>query len=250
MLRCPARSCAPARAPAPPRAQRLAREDALHAPQQAQRCRRQRAALPLRTRAAASQQDGGGSSADDDGWAVEYLVDMECPLRRSEVDALRRLDRNVRTRNTHTCNRLVLALACMHTRMHTPCLPLRCCARGAPRRCQRRISFVDISSRAYSPAAHGGVTYEDAMGAPAARLAGGGGTVRSAEVYGALYGAVGLGGVWQLTRLPGVRRAVDAVFDFWTAARLPLTGRGSLAEVLARRAAEEEEEGGAAGKRE
>jgi hypothetical protein len=114
---------------------------------------------------------------------------------------------------------------------------------------------VDISSRAYSPDAHGGVTYEDAMRAPAARLPasgsgsgdGAGTTVRSAEVYGALYGAVGLSGVWQLTRLPGVRRVVDAVFDFWTAARLPLTGRGSLEAVLARRAAEAQ---GAATKRE
>jgi hypothetical protein len=35
-----------------------------------------------------------------------------------------------------------------------------------------------------------------------------------------------------------VRPAVDAVFAFWTAARLPLTGRGSLEQVLARRQAE------------
>jgi hypothetical protein len=68
---------------------------------------------------------------------------------------------------------------------------------------------VDISARSYSPEAHGGVTYADAMGAPAAVLPDGT-VVRSAEVYGALYGAVGLAAVWQLTRLPGVRAAVDA----------------------------------------
>ena len=76
------------------------------------------------------------------------------------------------------------------------------------------------------------------MGAPAARLPDGS-LVRSAEVYGALYGAVGLGAVWQLTRLPGVRAAVDAVFRFWAQARLPLTGRGSLEQVLAAREAQD-----------
>ena len=101
---------------------------------------------------------------------------------------------------------------------------------------QRRISFVDISAREYAASEHGGVTYADAMGAPAARLPDGT-LLRSAEVYGALYGAVGLSAVWGLTRLPGVR---SAVFDFWTAARLPLTGRGSLEQVLAARQARED----------
>ena len=78
------------------------------------------------------------------------------------------------------------------------------------------------------------------MGAPAARLRNGT-LLRSAEVYGALYGAVGLGAVWQATRLPGVRPAVDAVFDFWSAARLPLTGRGDFDQVLARREADKRE---------
>ena len=94
---------------------------------------------------------------------------------------------------------------------------------------------MDISARGYAPGAHGGLTYADAMGAPAAVLADGT-VLRSAEVYGALYDAVGLGAVWQLTRLPGVRPAVDAVFGFWARARLPLTGRGSLEAVLAARA--------------
>jgi len=75
------------------------------------------------------------------------------------------------------------------------------------------------------------------MRAPAARLADGT-IVRSAEVYGALYEAAGLGVVWQLTRLPGVRVVVDAVFDFWTRQRLPLTGRGSLEKVMRARQAE------------
>jgi hypothetical protein len=76
------------------------------------------------------------------------------------------------------------------------------------------------------------------MGAPAAHLPDGT-VVRSAEVYASLYGAVGLSAVWKLTRLPGVRVIVDAVFNFWTNARLPLTGRGSLAQVLAKREAED-----------
>jgi hypothetical protein len=94
---------------------------------------------------------------------------------------------------------------------------------------------VDISAARYAAREHGGVSYADAMGEPAARLRDGS-VVRSAAVYGELYGAVGLSAVWQLTRLPGVRAVVDAVFDFWTAARLPLTGRGSLQAVLAARA--------------
>ena len=116
-------------------------------------------------------------------------------------------------------------------------LPLRLRLRRSDRPSQRRISFVDISARDYAPAKHSGVSYEDAMGAPAARLPDGT-VLRSAEVYGALYGAVGLGAVWQLTRLPGVRPVVDAVFRFWAEARLPLTGRGSLAQVLKAREAE------------
>ena len=109
------------------------------------------------------------------------------------------------------------------------------CASDRPS--QRRISFVDISARDYAPAKHSGVSYADALGAPAARLPDGT-VLRSAEVYGALYDAVGLSAVWQLTRLPGVRPVVDAVFRFWAAARLPLTGRGSLEQVLKAREAE------------
>ena len=46
-----------------------------------------RPARVLAARAAAEQRDG---------WAVEYLVDMECPLRRAEVASLLNVDRNVR----------------------------------------------------------------------------------------------------------------------------------------------------------
>jgi hypothetical protein len=48
-----------------------------------------RGGAPSRTLRPACASAGGD-------WAVEYLVDMECPLRRAEVDSLKGIDRNVR----------------------------------------------------------------------------------------------------------------------------------------------------------
>jgi len=72
--------------------------------------------------------------------AIAYLFDGQCPLRKPEVDALRRLDNG----------------------------------RG-------RIEFVDISTDLYDPRAFGDISYEDAMGPPAAILDDGT-VVRNVEV--------------------------------------------------------------------
>lgn len=121
---------------------------------------------------------------------ITYLYDGECPLRKPEVDVLRRLDGG----------------------------------RG-------RIHFVDIADDYYNPSAYQDITYEDAMGPPAAILDDGT-VVRNVEVYRKLYEAVGLGFVWSATKLPLVRPVVDWVFDLWAAQRLRLTNRPPLAALV------------------
>eukprot|EP00798_Chlamydomonas_sp_ICE-L_P025647 gene25647-11309_t len=103
------------------------------------------------------------------------------------------------------------------------------------------IDFVDISKPDYNPEMNGGVTYEMAMGPPHALLSDGS-IIKSVEVYRALYQAVGLGFVWQATKLPVVGPVVDGVFDLWSDNRLRLTGRPPLAGILAQQAREEGKE--------
>jgi hypothetical protein len=69
------------------------------------------------------------AAAPPGGALITYLYDGECPLRKPEVDVLRRLDGG----------------------------------RG-------RIHFVDIADDYYNPSAYQDITYEDAMGPPAAIL--------------------------------------------------------------------------------
>lgn len=98
-----------------------------------------------------------------------------------------------------------------------------------------RIDFVDIAPLEYDPAQNEGITYEEAMGAPAAILPDGT-VIRSVEVYRRLYEAVGLGFVWAAAELPVMGDLVTWVFDRTVEYRLPLTGRPPLSVLTAARA--------------
>ena len=168
---------------------------------------RHRGAAAARTarhgRAGAAAAAGrGGAGAPAEG-PVVYLTDMACPFRREERRSLEALD---------------------------AALP-RAGDGGSP-----RIEFVDISDPAFTE--HGSVSYAEAMETSVALLPDGR-KVEGVEVYRELYNAVGLGAVWRLAELPGVRALVAAVFRFWAQNRLRLTGRPSLAELVALREAED-----------
>ena len=155
--------------------------------------------------AAAAAAGRGGAGGPAESGPVVYLTDMACPFRREERRSLEALD---------------------------AALP-RAGDGGSP-----RIEFVDINDRGYCPAEHGSVSYADAMETSVALLPDGR-KVEGVEVYRELYKAVGLGAVWRLAELPGVRALVAAVFRFWAVNRLRLTGRPSLAELVALREAED-----------
>ena len=55
------------------------------------------------------------------------------------------------------------------------------------------------------------------------------------EVFRRTYEAIGLGWVFQLTKLPIIGDIADRVYDIWAENRLRITGRKELAEVLKER---------------
>eukprot|EP00873_Tetraselmis_striata_P016726 jgi/Tetstr1/436990/TSEL_025762.t1 len=147
-------------------------------------------AVPRRAPRHARMRAGAAEGGEQ---PVRYLYDGECPLRKPEVEMLKRLDDG-----------------------------------------KGRIEFVDISPMDYDPSQNAGITYEEAMGKPAAILADGT-VVRSLEVYRTLYEAVGLGFVWAAAELPLVGRAVEWVFDRTVEYRLLLTRRPPLEQLVAER---------------
>jgi predicted DCC family thiol-disulfide oxidoreductase YuxK len=93
-----------------------------------------------------------------------------------------------------------------------------------------RLAFVDINEPAYDPAAHGGVTYREAMGRIHA-LEADGSVVRDVEVFRRAYAEIGLGWLYAPSRWPLLRPLVDLLYRLWAAARLRLTGRPPLEEL-------------------
>jgi len=89
-----------------------------------------------------------------------------------------------------------------------------------------RIRFTDIAAQGFD-AAPLGVAFGQLMARIHGRdLAGDDrGLIEGVEVFRRLYSAVGLGPVVKLTRLPGVRQALDRGYDFFAKNRLWLTGR-------------------------
>jgi len=101
---------------------------------------------------------------------------------------------------------------------------------------ENRIRFTDLQSSDYDPADHGNVSFEVGMRKIRAVLPGGK-VITGVEVFRQTYKAIGLGWIFDLTSLPLVGKAADAIYDFWAENRLRLTGKGELADVLRERAA-------------
>ena len=99
-----------------------------------------------------------------------------------------------------------------------------------------RLAFVDINEPAYDPAAHGGVTYREAMGRIHA-LEADGSVVRDVEVFRRAYAEIGLGWLYAPSRWPLLRPLADLLYRLWAAARLRLTGRPPLEELCRARSA-------------
>jgi len=97
-----------------------------------------------------------------------------------------------------------------------------------------RIKFSDLSAPDYNPADHGNVKFADGMRKIRAVLPGGN-VVTGVEVFRQTYKAIGFGWVFELTSVPLIGKAADAIYDLWAENRLRLTGRGDLADVLKER---------------
>jgi predicted DCC family thiol-disulfide oxidoreductase YuxK len=125
--------------------------------------------------------------------SLTILFDGACPLCRREVTLLSRRDR------------------ALHG--------------DAP-----RLAFVDIDDPAYDPAAHGGISYREAMGRIHA-LDAEGGVLRDVAVFRRAYELVGLGWIYAPSRWPLLGGLADALYRLWAAVRLRLTGRPSLDDL-------------------
>ena len=96
------------------------------------------------------------------------------------------------------------------------------------------VAFVDIAADDYTAEANGGVDFETAMGRIHAVLPDGT-LVQKVEVFRRVYEVLGMGWIYFITKLPIIGWLADALYDFWADRRLALTGRPSLATVLAER---------------
>ena len=96
------------------------------------------------------------------------------------------------------------------------------------------VAFVDIAAPDYDPAAHGGVDYATAMGRIHAVRADGT-VVKNVEVFRQIYDVLGLGWIYAPTRWPILGPLVDWIYGVWAEWRLQLTGRPSLATLVAMR---------------
>ena len=95
-----------------------------------------------------------------------------------------------------------------------------------------RLAFVDIDAADYNPAAHGGISYREAMGRIHA-LGADGQVLRDVAVFRAAYQLIGLGWLYAPSGWPGLAGLADGVYGLWARWRLRLTGRPSL-EALCR----------------
>lgn len=86
-----------------------------------------------------------------------------------------------------------------------------------------RIRFTDIAAPDFRPADYG-KSFGEFMGSIQGRRANGE-WIHGVEVFRELYAAVGFGPLVMLTRLPGIRHALEAGYRFFSKYRLTLTGR-------------------------
>jgi len=96
------------------------------------------------------------------------------------------------------------------------------------------VKFTDIADLNYRAEDNGGVDFETAMGRIHAVLADGT-VVKNVEVFQQTYDALGIGWIYAVTKWPVIGPIVNKVYDLWADKRLVVTGRPSLAEVVAER---------------
>ncbi|KAK1868187.1 hypothetical protein I4F81_010681 [Pyropia yezoensis] len=96
------------------------------------------------------------------------------------------------------------------------------------------VSFVDIADPAYDPEANAGLDYATAMGRIHA-IEADGTVVQDVRVFRRVYEELGMGWVYAATKVPAVEAVANQVYGVWARARLALTGRGTMEEVMAAR---------------
>ncbi len=96
------------------------------------------------------------------------------------------------------------------------------------------VKFTDIADLNYSPDENGGVDFETAMGRIHAVRADGT-VVKNVAVFQEVYEAIGIGWMYAPTKWPIVGPLVNKIYDLWADKRLAVTGRASLAQVIAER---------------
>ena len=99
---------------------------------------------------------------------------------------------------------------------------------------QGRLGFVDIDAPDYDPAAHGGISYREAMGRIHA-IAADGRVIVDVAAFREAYRLVGLGWLYAPTTWPVLKPSVDALYSLWAQWRLKLTGRADLPTLCAQR---------------
>lgn len=100
-----------------------------------------------------------------------------------------------------------------------------------------RIRFTDLSSADYNPAEHGNVQFADGMRKIRAVMPDKT-VITGIEVFRQTYKAIGLGWIFDITQIPLIGKAADALYDMWAENRLRITGRGDLADVLKQKSQE------------
>ena len=103
-----------------------------------------------------------------------------------------------------------------------------------------RVKFTDIAALDYDPDKNGGVDFETAMGRIHAVRADGT-IVKNVAVFQEVYTAIGIGWMYAPTKWPIVGPLVNKIYDLWADKRLAVTGRPSLAEVIAQKQGQKEE---------
>jgi predicted DCC family thiol-disulfide oxidoreductase YuxK len=96
------------------------------------------------------------------------------------------------------------------------------------------VKFTDIAALNYNPAENGGVDFETAMGRIHAVRADGT-VVKNIAVFQEVYEALGIGWMYAPTKWPIIGPLVNKIYDLWADQRLAVTGRASLAQIIAER---------------
>jgi predicted DCC family thiol-disulfide oxidoreductase YuxK len=96
------------------------------------------------------------------------------------------------------------------------------------------VAFVDIATDDYDAEAHGGITFEAAMGRIHGILADGT-IIKNVVVFRRVYEALGMGWVYAITKLPIIDAMANSIYSLWADGRFFLTGRPNLETIVKQR---------------